>query len=470
MKGLKLTMNKILCSVLSAVLLVVLAGCNRENQPPMDLTQSTESEAKTSEIVESINPETLAVADKCALRLQSLYNEYCWKDFDDPLIKVEVDPLAVVLEDSVRLNVTDEKIKSVDDIKKIVIQYCTDEFADKLIKSFCYGEEDGRLYVMYSDKDYPRHVSNNYIDTYIKDCKTNDNKMTITFTAVHDPFNDRFKYDNTVVKTDLDFTMELVNEGDNWLISDLSEIWYYVYIGDFYKVDKDKDKEENITETEEIITEYPPDDIDLIEVADEYAQTFQNLFLDYLQYNSDYLAIRVTDKYKNEHIPEYVIYRGRPFFPVEDDYIKCYDDLKRIFTEYCTDEFADELLRDVEYYDIKGKLYRSENEKGNIFAGTVGNYISDCKIEKNKMIVDIIDVGAENEELFPQRLTEEEMALQYPGAHTHDEHFTMTLKWKDGKWLIEDISPWHDQIGYCYRHELTMSQNGRNPDGSVIEG
>lgn len=449
-------MKKILCAVLSIAMFMSVTSCNLENQPAADSTQAAKSDVMNSEIVESNDEEALAVADKCALQLQSLYNEYCWKDFDDPLMKVEIDPLAVVLEDSVRLNVTDEKIKSVDDIKKIVMQYCTDEFADKLIKSFCYGEEDGKLYVMYSDKDYPRHVSQNYVDTYIKDCKADDNKITVTFTAVHDPFNDRFKNDDTVVKTDLDFTMELVNEGGNWLISDLSEIWYYVYIGDFYKVDKDK--EENVTQTEEIITEYPPDDIDCIAVADEYAQTFHELFLDYLQIQSENLAIKVDD----DDYSKSVMYRGGPFFPVVDDNIRCYDDLKKIFTEYCTDKYADKILKEANYYDIKGKLYRYGYEWGDMTAAEFGNYIESCKIEKNKMIVDIISIGADNKEFFPQGLTEEEIIKQCEAIPSHDEHYTMTLKWKDGKWLIDSIDPKKESLGYCYRHDLTMSQNNRD--------
>lgn len=87
------------------------------------------------------------------------------------------------------------------------------------------------------------------------------------------------------------------------------------------------------TRTEDV--DLPPEEIDCLSVANECALAFQSLFLKYLQYEENELSIKVEMDYAlliNE--------KGDSFFPVVDDEIKCYDDLKKFFMEYCTDEFA----------------------------------------------------------------------------------------------------------------------------------
>lgn len=231
----------------------------------------------------------------------------------------------------------------------------------------------------------------------------------------------------------------------------------------------------HILETTDIQTEeifLPTDDIDLLAVSDEYLSAYSSLYHKYLQSDYNKFSIYIDfDRSKYVEMKPYPVeapnYLGF-FYPVIDDNIKCYDDLKKIFTEYCTDEYADHLLGHGfygVYKDYEGKLYWYDTDQGS--ATPIGCYIDKCTVDKNKMYVDIIEIGADNK-IFTKGLSDEEIAEKYPFSLAHDTQFQATMVWNGEKWLIEDCG---DEItlGMCYSSEITMSQNGRVADTTTAE-
>lgn len=188
--------------------------------------------------------------------------------------------------------------------------------------------------------------------------------------------------------------------------------------------------------------ELPPADTDRISVADEYAQAFQSLFLNYLQSEEQKLSVKV-DINRSNGVTDLLT-----FYPVIDDNIKCYNDLKSIFTEYCTDEYAEGLLNDALYRDFDGMLYKAESELAPMV--TFGCYISGCVLDGNIMTVEFTEIGADNE-LFDY---DKEV---YNRSPSHDIHFNMTLVWENEKWLISGCDTYEAVIGYAYRPDITES-------------
>lgn len=227
-------------------------------------------------------------------------------------------------------------------------------------------------------------------------------------------------------------------------------------------------------QTEEIFL--PPDNIDPIVIADKYAEAFQTLYMNYLINGNNKAAFHITNTNPTTN-PDCVLLSADPadeerrfkmhFFPVNNEKVKCYNDLRSLFTEYCTEEFADKELKSEYYRDYNGKLYWADDDQGG--ATLMGCYINKCTVEKNKMFVDFIYIGTNNE-LFPKDFTQDKWAGLNVFVYDHDVHFTMTLVWNGEKWLIEDCDEHDAFVGECYRSDWTMSQNGRNPDGSVIKG
>lgn len=68
----------------------------------------------------------------------------------------------------------------------------------------------------------------------------------------------------------------------------------------------------------------PPAETDCLAVADKYAQAFQSLFLKYLQFETEELSVKVN-KDPSDRITDIFFY-----YPVVDDEVKCYSDLKNI--------------------------------------------------------------------------------------------------------------------------------------------
>lgn len=195
----------------------------------------------------------------------------------------------------------------------------------------------------------------------------------------------------------------------------------------------------------------PPEETDCLTAANECALAFQSLFLKYLQYEENELSIKVEMDYAlliNE--------KGASFFPVVDDEIKCYDDLKKFFMEYCTDEFAQELLDKAVYRDFDGKLYKADNGLAPAARYQYGCYINNCVLDGNQIIVDVINIGADNENF--------DIDLEYYcRMMEHDQQFNMTLIWENEHWLISDISNgYEDKIGYSYRKDITRSMHETN--------
>ena len=157
------------------------------------------------------------------------------------------------------------------------------------------------------------------------------------------------------------------------------------------------------------------------------------------------------------------------YVPVIDDEIRCCDDLKRILTEYCTYEFAEELLEDANYRDCDGRLCLPlEDGRIDIGMEQFGCYINECTLDGNKMTVGFINIGAENDNF--------DIDLErYCRMSTHDQTFEMTLVWKNGKWFISDLSSsdpsikgrpcplcWADSIAFSYRPDITKSMHETN--------
>lgn len=201
-----------------------------------------------------------------------------------------------------------------------------------------------------------------------------------------------------------------------------------------------------IQTNEKAITELPPNDTDCIKTADEYAKALQLLYIKYLQNDKEKLALTI-----DEDPSKSVLFRGLNAYPVIDDEIKTYDDFKAIFTEWCTDEFAEALLRKSLYGNVEGKLYKSPVETPNIGPWYSVCYINNCQIDKNKMYVKFTTVGTNNELFDPADIVPDR-------SPADDEYFEMELVWQNGKWLISDCTN-SDVLAFTYDSDLTMSMN-----------
>lgn len=187
----------------------------------------------------------------------------------------------------------------------------------------------------------------------------------------------------------------------------------------------------------------PPADTDCYAVADEAALEFQSLFLNYLQYDVTRRSI-LWDKGYEKGIDQ----NGWFFLPVVDDEIKCCNDIKEIFLEYCTEEYTDYLLEKYGIYkDFDGKLYCAETGLCPP-VGYYACYIDECRLEGNEIIADFIVLGSENEFSLNEVETTDDF---------YKIDFTMTLIWQNGKWLISDFYDadydYHgdgSEIGYYY--------------------
>lgn len=189
----------------------------------------------------------------------------------------------------------------------------------------------------------------------------------------------------------------------------------------------------------------PSAETDCLAVADKYAQAFQSLFLKYLQFETEELSIKVN-KDPSDRITDIFFY-----YPVVDDEVKCYSDLKNIFVEFCTDEYAEKLLSSALYRDFNNALYKADSEKGTAAKSAFGCYINGFTLDGNKMTVDFINIGADNNSFD----IDEEI---YDRCPAHDMHFNMTLVWENNVWLISDCGGgYEDIIGYKYRPDITES-------------
>lgn len=210
------------------------------------------------------------------------------------------------------------------------------------------------------------------------------------------------------------------------------------------------------TQTEEV--DLPPEDTDCLATANEITIAFQSLYRNYLQVEGSELLFK-TDKDIWVYFDDQP---GQAYIPLINDEIRCCDDLKEILTEYCTDEFATELLEKANYRDFEGSLYRPlEDGRIDIGRAQFGCYINECTLDGNKMTVGFIKIGAENDNFDID--TE-----RYDRMSTHDQTFEMTLVWKNGKWFISGLSSsdpsikgrpdplgWADTIAFSYRPDIT---------------
>lgn len=218
-------------------------------------------------------------------------------------------------------------------------------------------------------------------------------------------------------------------------------------------------------QTEEI--DLPPEDTDCLAVANEITIAFQSLYRSYLQVEGEELLFKIDKDYSSA-----VYFDDQPgygYLPLINDEIRCCEDLKEILMEYCTDEFATVLLEAVHYRDFEGRLYKpAEDGRVDIGRAQFGCYINECTLDSNKMTVEFIEIGSENENFDID--TE-----RYNRMSTHDQTFEMTLVWENGKWFISGLSSsdpsikgrpdplgWADTIAFSYRPDITKSMHETN--------
>lgn len=232
------------------------------------------------------------------------------------------------------------------------------------------------------------------------------------------------------------------------------------------EITESTDIKTNDVQTEEIFL--PPDDIDLLAAANECLEAYHKLYLNYLEPGNHKTAFHFDcdpsnpdSKYLQVDVLSEESSFKAWFFPVKDEKIKCYDDLKGLFTPYCTEEFADYQLKQEYYQDYEGQLYWADIDNGRDCGRGVGCYINKCTVEKNKMLVDMINVGADGE-LISQIFSEEERTEGgwSTGLPAHDTHFQVMLVWNGEKWLIKDCGRMTHVIGKNYRSDWAMSQSG----------
>lgn len=108
------------------------------------------------------------------------------------------------------------------------------------------------------------------------------------------------------------------------------------------------------------------------------------------------------------------------------------------------------------YRDFDGKLYKADNGLAPAARYQFGCYINNCVLDGNQIIVDVINIGADNENF--------DIDLEYfCRMMEHDQQFNMTLIWENEHWLISDISNgFEDNIGYSYREDMTRSMHETN--------
>ncbi len=197
----------------------------------------------------------------------------------------------------------------------------------------------------------------------------------------------------------------------------------------------------------------PPADTDLFEVADECVKNLQALYLDYLQLNENE---RILKEDKSTVADCNFIDNGTCITlegsarRIADDEIKSYDDLKAIFLEHCTADYADFILTYCGgYTDIDGELYTCGAPP---IGGTRAPcYINDCSLDGNQLIVDIVEMGANNENL------PEDIDPEFGHLMADDAHYSMTLVWQGDRWLISDCGNEHFlfSLGENYRSDLS---------------
>lgn len=350
------------------------------------------------------------------------------------------------------------------------MEYCADEFAAVLLEAVHYRDFEGRLYKPAEDGRVD--IGRAQFGCYINECTLDGNKMAVGFIEIGAE-NDNFDIDLErycrMSTHDQTFEMTLVWKNGKWFISDLSSsdpsikgrpcpLCWADSIAFSYREDITKAQHGEISPTidsQTDNTEFPPRDTDCLAVANEITIAFQTLYRNYLQVEESELSFKIdrnsTDVYFDDR-------PGLGYIPVIDGEIRCCDDLKRILTEYCTDEFAVELLKEANYRDFEGRLYRPR-EDGRVGIGKAqfGCYIDESTRNHKEMTVSFISIGAENENF--------DIDLErYSRMTTYDQPFEMTLVWKNGKWLISGLSSlgWADTIAFSYREDITKSMHEAN--------
>ncbi|MDE7195033.1 MAG: hypothetical protein K2O14_13855 [Oscillospiraceae bacterium] len=315
----------------------------------------TSPDPRTEEI--DLPPEDtdcLAVADECALAFQSLFLKYLQYEESELSIKFHDDPSSWITDPIFYRPVINDQIKCCDDLKSIMMEYCTDNFAQELLDNAHYRDYDNAFY---KGECELAPAAKYQFGCYINDCVLDGNKMTVDLINIgseNKNFDIDLEYYVRMMMYDQPFEMTLIWESGKWLISDISD-GYEDKIGYSYRpeITKSMHEADSAVQAEEI--DLPPEDTDCLAVANEITLTFQTLYQNYLQAEESELSFKIDTDRSLWVFPNGG--HGLAYVPVINDEIRCCNDLKRILTEYCTDEFAEELLEDANYRDIDGKLY-----------------------------------------------------------------------------------------------------------------
>ncbi len=227
-------------------LLLTSTGCGAATQsidiptrePPdysvsADITEKAQdgsspiTDAQTEEV--DLPPEGIdcfAVAEEYISDFQKLYRNYLQSNESELSFKIDADPSLRLFSDDkpwkAYVPVIDNEIKSYDDLKNLLAEHCTDEFAQELLGETDFRDFEGRLY---------RALENGRVDVgrsqfgcYIDNCSIDGNKMTVGFIKIGAE-NDNFDIDLErycrMSTHDQPFEMTLVWKNGKWSVSGL---------------------------------------------------------------------------------------------------------------------------------------------------------------------------------------------------------------------------------------------------------
>ncbi len=184
-------------------------------------------------------------------------------------------------------------------------------------------------------------------------------------------------------------------------------------------------------------TEMRSDNAEIMQLGNTLAEKLQALFMDYLQYELEKTKLETSDKTVISDWNEYEF----PFNKVENENITCLNDLKKIFSTVCTEEYTDELLTtDVSHLfkDIDGSLYVCDTTF--CFPPLVINvYLSGYRENGDTIEFVLVEESGDYDPELDEMVHNSEW----------DSTFTMTAVLTNGIWLIDGCDN-ADSVGYRY--------------------
>jgi hypothetical protein len=221
-------MKKLALYTFALIIFSLLLGCSSEKNNTQSMPDSEISTSITSGKSDVNDGEVFELGNEAAKHLQDLYLDYLQYGYSK--LSISIDLHDIITNRAVDENgyiifefynrVTSDT--SLDELVDSFNEFCTSEFSNRLLTdtTHSYSNFNGELYVLWKDGAVSGFLESR-IDSYIIDGNT------ITFYFVSETDGD------LIGKSMPDgiFTMTLIEQNNNWLISDCSNVnmlgYYY---------------------------------------------------------------------------------------------------------------------------------------------------------------------------------------------------------------------------------------------------